>query len=203
MKGKIILVFIIPFFLQSIFSQDQEKVVGKPNVLTTPATVTYKRKTNPEQTTAATAKTTPTQQQTGVSGKAQPPVVPKKNSTSDNSLSNIKLEKLDTIFKLGGKRIYCTVQKIGMTSITYTLPSQNNQSEILRKEVEKIIYRNGRKELINKPIFSMIDKTQWESVLVTENENDVEGLYKKDISSLTLFPKLVGSIFSMLSLPKT
>jgi hypothetical protein len=51
----------------------------------------------------------------------------------------------------------------------------------LRKEIEKILFRNGRKEVYNKPVLTMIDKTQWEAVLVTEKEEDVEGLYKKGV----------------------
>lgn len=172
MKRIIILLFIFSHFTTYIFSQ-AEKVTGKTNVITTPATITYKRTPKPDTTI------TKANQQQGVSSKTQPPVLPDKKQ-SQSSFSDIKIEKLDTIFKLGGKRIVCTVQKIAMTSIIYVLPSQTNQLEIPRKDVEKIIYRNGRKELINKPIFSMVDKTQWESVVVTEKEEDVEGLYKKD-----------------------
>jgi hypothetical protein len=89
-----------------------------------------------------------------------------------------KSVKLDTIVKLGGKKVICTVLKIGPTSVSFSKPHQGQILDMPRKDIEKIIYKNGRKEIFNKPVLQMIDKTQWEAVLVTENESDVNGLYK-------------------------
>ena len=90
-------------------------------------------------------------------------------------------EKLDTIIKLGGKKIPCTVKKVTPTLVLYVKPLQTTQLEMPRKDIEKIFYRSGRKEIFNKPVFSMVNKDNWEAVLVTENEGDVEGLYKKGV----------------------
>lgn len=90
-----------------------------------------------------------------------------------------KISRLDTIIRLGGKKIICNVCKINPLTVSYNKPGQTAVTEIPRKEIEKILYGNGRKEIYNKPVLQMIDETQWEAVLVTENPNDVEGLYKK------------------------
>ena len=102
-----------------------------------------------------------------------------KNSKLENSTKNIN--KPDTIVKLGGKKILCNVNKVTGTSVFFNKIGQTKEEILSRKEIEKVIYRNGRKEVYNKPVLQMIDKDQWEAVLVTENKNDVEGLYKKAV----------------------
>jgi hypothetical protein len=98
-----------------------------------------------------------------------------------NTFEEEKSAKLDTIIKLGGKKIICTVLKIGPTTVSFSKPSQGQILDIPRKDVEKIIYRNGRKEVFNKPVLQMIDKSQWEAVMITENQSDVDGLYKRGV----------------------
>jgi len=44
-----------------------------------------------------------------------------------------KTVKLDTIVKLGGKKIICTVLKISPTSVSFTKPSQGQILEMPRK----------------------------------------------------------------------
>lgn len=122
---------------------------GYKNEPNAPATVTYKKKTSKPASTPAAA-----------------------------PASTTPAEKLDTIIKLGGKRVLCMVIKINPTSVQYIKPGSSAQLEMPRKDIEKIIFQSGRKEIFNKPIFSMIDKTQWQAVMVTENEGDVMGLYK-------------------------
>lgn len=121
------------------------------------ATVVYKKKpaAQPaaETSTSTTANTTP----------AAPPK---------------PVAKLDTIVRLGGKKIICNVKKVNPTTVEYVKPGNSTLVEIKRKDIEKIIYSNGRKEVYNKPIFSVLDKLQWQAVLVTENEAEVSGLYK-------------------------
>jgi hypothetical protein len=87
-------------------------------------------------------------------------------------------EKLDTIVKLGGKKIICSIIKISSNSVTYKLTSNSDEQEILRKDIEKVIYSTGRKEIYNKPVLLMVGKDNWQSVVITENPDDVEGLYK-------------------------
>ncbi len=169
MRHFIIFFFIISVFCLNTFAQEGNSS-GTKSIVSEPATVTYKRKPKTETNTG---------QQQGVSSKTQPPSV-NENKPTQNTNAETRTDKLDTIVKLGGKRILCTVQKISMTTIDYILPSQTIQLEIPRKEVERVIFRSGRKEFINKPIFSMIDQSQWQSVVVTDKAEDVEGLYKKE-----------------------
>jgi hypothetical protein len=98
-----------------------------------------------------------------------------------NTFEEEKSVKLDTIIKLGGKKIICTVLKINPTNVSFSKPSQGQILEMPRKDIEKIIYRNGKKEVFNKPVLQMIDKSQWEAVLVTENPSDVDGLFKRGV----------------------
>jgi hypothetical protein len=96
----------------------------------------------------------------------------------ENRVANSTTEKSDTIIKLGGKKIPCTVLKENATSFSYTLPERSELNEMPKKDVQTVIYRNGRKRDVNKPVFQVIDKNQWEAVLVTENPAEVEGLYQ-------------------------
>ena len=109
------------------------------------------------------------------------PISQQQNSTAkpDNQKSKETInEKPDTIIKLGGKKILCNIIKISATSVSYNLHGNTEVQEMLRKDIEKVIYKNGRKEIFNKPVIQMIGKDQWQAVVVTENESDVAGLYK-------------------------
>jgi hypothetical protein len=97
---------------------------------------------------------------------------------NEKKASNSPTEKSDTIIKLGGKKIPCTVLKENAASFTYTLPEKSELNEMPKKEVQTVIYRNGRKRDVNKPVFQVIDQSHWEAVLITENPSEVEGLYK-------------------------
>jgi len=107
----------------------------------------------------------------------------KKTTTTESApvQSNIPTEKYDTIVLLGGKKIICNVRKVNVSSVSFVKPGSVIQQEILRKDIEKILYKNGKLEVFNKPVFSVIDELQWEAVMITENENDVRGLYKRGV----------------------
>lgn len=143
----------------SIFAQTKTKEIKE-------ATVTYKRKPSTKNESANIA-----------SSKSQ--------NTASNLVSNESSmhasEKMDTIIKLGGRRIICSVKKVNAASVTYSLPNSVVQQEILRKDIEKIIYKNGRVDVFNKPVFSVVDKLDWQAVMITENEADVVGLYKRGV----------------------
>lgn len=156
---KLVFILFVSIFCFSVYSQNEK--TKKTNEIKE-ATVTYKRKT-PEAKKSEQQKTVTT---------TPPDKKPVTNTPPAQT------PKLDTIVKLGGKKLLCYVRKINPTSVQYVKPGSPVQLEILRKDIEKIIYSTGRKEIYNKPIFSMIDKTQWEAVMVTENEADVEDLYK-------------------------
>lgn len=84
----------------------------------------------------------------------------------------------DTIYKLGGKYILGEVINISPTTIIYNDTLKKTQN-IERKQIEKIIFRDGRIERYNEPLVKMIGENQWESVLTTENSNDIQGLFNR------------------------
>lgn len=88
---------------------------------------------------------------------------------------------VDTIVRLGGKKIPCKVVNVGSSTILYSEPDKTQSLAIDRKEVEKIIYKTGRVEPFNKPVLTMIEEGQWEAILVTKNESDVQGLYNRGV----------------------
>jgi hypothetical protein len=170
MAIKKFIILIISVFI-SINSYSQQGKNTEKSKEINEATVTYKRKVPAIKTTEPTP------------AKPEQALAPTAAEISNaNKAIPVKKEaKLDTIIKLGGKKIICNIQKINPNSVSYTKPNETSVQEILRKEIEKILFRNGRKEVYNKPVLTMIDKTQWEAVLVTEKEEDVEGLYKKGV----------------------
>ena len=68
---------------------------------------------------------------------------------------------------------------MNVNDVTIQKPKEAEPSVIQRKEIEKIIYRGGRIEEFNKSVLQMLDDTQWEAVIITENASDVVGLYKR------------------------
>lgn len=88
-------------------------------------------------------------------------------------------EPKDTIVKLGGKQIIGDVIKVTQSYISFKNLDDPKIYTIQRKQVEKIIYNSGKIEQFNKPIFEMIEGYQWEAVLLTDKEEDVDGLYKR------------------------
>lgn len=93
----------------------------------------------------------------------------------------------DTIVMLNRKKIPAQVNNISSTKIYCQTPTGEN-TEIERKQVEKIIYRNGRVDVFNKPVFEQVSSTSWQAVIVTENQSDVEGMYKCGMVSASASP---------------
>lgn len=88
---------------------------------------------------------------------------------------------VDTIVRLGGKKIPCKVLNVSSTTVLYTAPGKQESLAVDRKEVEKIIYKTGNIEVFNKPVLTMIEEGQWESILVTRDQKDVQGLYNRGV----------------------
>jgi len=94
------------------------------------------------------------------------------------------VEPSDTIVKLGGKKLIVDVTKVTPTYISFLMPEDKKVYTIERKQVEKVIYSSGKIEQFNKPVFQMIEDYQWETVLLTRKEKEIDGLYKRgDISA--------------------
>ncbi|MBN2521445.1 MAG: hypothetical protein JXB17_13105 [Bacteroidales bacterium] len=85
----------------------------------------------------------------------------------------------DTIFMLSGKKIYARIIGITSSKLTYREMGKSDVESIDRKQVQKIVYKNGRKEIFNKPVFQVLEEGDWKTVILTNNPGDVEGLTKK------------------------
>jgi hypothetical protein len=172
-----ILLLLLLFFTPLIISQVKNKEIKE-------ATVTYKRKMPASKKVAQPSKTQEKIQQekspVATTPAAKPVVtsVPVASPPAQTVVQPTSSDKLDTIIKLGGKKIICIVKKVNPTAVQYTKPNSSALLEIPRKDIEKILYKTGRREEFNKPIFSIIDDKQWEAVMVTEKESDVQGLYR-------------------------
>lgn len=87
--------------------------------------------------------------------------------------------KLDTIFKVEGKIMPVDVTKVTTNYVSFTVPGSSEVYRIERKEIHKIIYKNGRIEEYNKPVVMLVDDYSWEAVWLTDNPADVAEMYKR------------------------
>ncbi len=85
----------------------------------------------------------------------------------------------DTIFQLGGKVLPVNVTKITASYVSFVYPGEPEVYTIERKQVQRIVYKNGRVEEFNKPVLQMIDEYQWEAVWLTDDKKDVTEMYKR------------------------
>jgi hypothetical protein len=97
-----------------------------------------------------------------------------------NGFGQVQQAVPDTLVKLGGKKLLVIIKNITTTTVYYSLIEKPNETiKAERKDLEKAILKNGRVEIFNKPAFEIIKEGEWETVLVTNNKKDVEGLYKR------------------------
>jgi hypothetical protein len=85
----------------------------------------------------------------------------------------------DTIVFLGGRSIPVSVANVTSSKVFYTNIDENTIFETDRKQVEKIIYRTGRVDVLNRPVFQMISEDDWKNIFITEESGDVAGLYER------------------------
>lgn len=88
-------------------------------------------------------------------------------------------EVLDTIYKIEGKIMPVDVVKVTPQFVSFLVPGSTETYTMARKEVQKIIYKNGKKEEFNKPVFQMVDDYSWEAVWLTEDKKEVAELYRR------------------------
>ena len=86
--------------------------------------------------------------------------------------------KLDTIFMLGRRKLIVEVRNISSSTVRYKDAETNEIIILQRKQIQKIIFSNGRKEVFNKPVMMMVAEGDWKTVIVTDRKNDVNGLYE-------------------------
>ncbi len=89
-----------------------------------------------------------------------------------------KAEPADTIFKLNGTVLPVNVTTVTPTYVSFTIPGRPDEFTMERKEVHKIIYKNGRLEILNDAAFVVMDDSNWEAVWLTEDKKEVSELYK-------------------------
>ena len=85
---------------------------------------------------------------------------------------------VDTVFKLNGTILPVDVTTVTPTYVSFTIPGKKDEYTIERKEVQKIIYKNGRIEILNDAAFTVMDDSNWEAVWLTEDKKEVADLYK-------------------------
>lgn len=86
--------------------------------------------------------------------------------------------KLDTIYMLGRKKLIVDVKNISSASVRYSEPGSDETITVERKQIQKVVFSNGRKEVFNKPVMMMVEEGDWKTVIITDRKNDVEGLYE-------------------------
>ncbi len=86
---------------------------------------------------------------------------------------------MDTIIKVEGKVMPVDVIKVTPSYVSFIVPGNSETFRIGRKEVHKIIYKNGRIEEYNPLVLTMISEDSWKAVWLTEDEKDVVDLHKR------------------------
>jgi hypothetical protein len=90
----------------------------------------------------------------------------------------VKPEIPDTIVKMGGRKVAVLKMQKGSSSTTYVLQSKpDSMIRIENKDIETILYRNGNRLSVNKPVVDMVKDDQWQAVLITRNKSEIEGMY--------------------------
>jgi hypothetical protein len=85
---------------------------------------------------------------------------------------------LDTIYMLGQRKKLVQVKGIFYSNVKYKEPETDEVKSMKTKNIQKIIFDNGRKEVFNKPLVEDITETDWKNVVITQNKEEVDGLYE-------------------------
>lgn len=86
--------------------------------------------------------------------------------------------KLDTIYMLGQKKLVVQVKSIYRTDVKYEDTTTGKVKSMKTKNIQKIIFDSGRKEVFNKPLVESIEKNDWRNVVLTRNKKSVKDLYE-------------------------
>lgn len=106
----------------------------------------------------------------------------------NTALSAQNTNALDTIIKVEGKVMPVEVEKVTSTYVRFKLPGNDELFTMSRKDIHKVIYKNGRKEEYNSLVAINIDESSWKAVWLTEDEEDVLSLYKRGVIRATVPP---------------
>jgi len=87
-------------------------------------------------------------------------------------------EPADTIFLLSTRKLLAQIKSVSSSSVGYVDLKSGSKKTLDRKQIEKIIYGNGRLEVFNKPVFSMVAEGNWKTVVITDKNDDVVGMHE-------------------------
>ncbi len=145
-----------------------------------PTTTTPKKKTNtPKPTTPSPTNREKKSAPTPTSPQPSTPEVVTSTLPVTTVTEVEKPTPYDTIIKMGGKKIPVLTVRIGANEVNFTLLDGKPQ-QLRRKDIEKILYKTGKVEVFNKPVFQVVSQTSWEAIYVTDNPAEVEGFFEID-----------------------
>jgi hypothetical protein len=88
-----------------------------------------------------------------------------------------KVVPADTVMLISGRKVVVRVQGVSPSKVSYMPIDKDEVKEMDRKQVHKIFYRNGMVEHFNTLALQMVDEGDWQTVILTENKDDVEGFF--------------------------
>lgn len=102
---------------------------------------------------------------------------------------NATVELSDTIILISGRKVVAHVQSVTTSKVIYIPYDGNTVKEMNRKQVHRILYKAGRVEVFNSLAAVMVDDDNWQTVIVTDNRDDVEGLFAQGDASAQSSPQ--------------
>lgn len=90
-----------------------------------------------------------------------------------NTNNNVKT---DTIVMLSGKKILANFMKFTLKNLYYSFPGETKMVEVDRREVNKIIYKSGRVDIISTREVEIPDIPGWRDVKVMHKPEQVAGM---------------------------
>ena len=100
-----------------------------------------------------------------------------------------QVEPMDTIVLISGRKVLGKVQMVSSSKITHIPKDKNDVVDIDRKQVQLIIYRNGKVERFNTPAVELVDEGNWKTIVLTDQVGDVDGLFNLGSISAQSSPK--------------
>jgi hypothetical protein len=102
------------------------------------------------------------------------------NLFGQNEINHAKPIPYDTIVRYGERKIPVIDLTLGSISATYALPDKpDSMIRLDRKEIQRIVYKDGDIDILNKPVVEMVRNDQWQAVLITRDEKEVQGMFKR------------------------
>ncbi len=86
-------------------------------------------------------------------------------------------EQMDTIVSISNRRSVGKVQRVTTSIITFIPKGKTKVEEIPRRQIHRILYSNGKAEFFNSLAVEMVDENSWKTIILSESEDDIQGLY--------------------------